>query len=158
MSNSAIDPKVRTRSPISLDECGTALAANIIGDRWTLLIIREAFYGVRRYDDIREDIGIPRSVLTQRLKRLVDLGIFDRFPYREEGARTRYGYVLTKAGQQLGLTLLALMQWGDEFQRDGMSAMKILDKNTGKILKVALVEDQMDTVPLNQISLKPIIR
>ena len=149
------NPDMRTRSPVPLDQCGTVAAANVIGDRWSLLIIREAFYGVKRYDDIRDDINIPRSVLTSRLKRLVEHGILEREAYREEGARTRYAYVLTKAGKELGLVLLALAQWGDKYERRKKPAIRILDAKTKRPLKVGLIEKSDPGRPLSKIIIKP---
>ncbi|GJL95872.1 MAG: transcriptional regulator [Hyphococcus sp.] len=137
-----------------VDQCGAALASEIIADRWTLLIIREAFYGVMRYDDIREDIQIPRSVLTHRLKRLVDNDILQREPYQEDGARARFGYVLTEKGKELGLTILALMQWGDKHLKNGVAAIDILDAEKGDALKVGLVPQSNRTIPLSKVSIK----
>ncbi|PCI53368.1 MAG: transcriptional regulator, HxlR family protein [Alphaproteobacteria bacterium] len=152
MSNS--DNKIiRHRSPIPLNQCGAALATDIISDRWTVLIIREAFYGVKRYDDIREDIQIPRSVLTTRLKRLVEAEILEREPYREAGSRTRYAYILTNKGKDLGLMLLALMQWGDKHIRNSNSAIILRDKEDGKLLKVGLIKDDTETVPIDAVSI-----
>lgn len=138
-----------------VDQCGAALASQILADRWTLLIIREALYGVKRYDDIRQDIQIPRSVLTQRLKRLVDEGILNREPYREDGARTRYAYVLSDKGKDLGLTILALMQWGDKHLKNGVAAIDVNDRKTGAPLKVGLVQRGTKTTPLSDVTIRP---
>jgi DNA-binding HxlR family transcriptional regulator len=155
MSNSAKQDEVRRIAPVPLAQCGAACALEILSDRWTMLIIREAFYGVMRYDDMREDIGIPRSVLTQRLKRLTEAEILERVPYREVGSRTRYGYRLTSRGQSLGLTLLALMQWGDEELRDGPSAIVVTDKDTGTRLRVGLIRDDTSDFPLSSVCITP---
>jgi DNA-binding HxlR family transcriptional regulator len=145
---------VRRRSPVPVDQCGAALAAEIISDRWTLLIIREAFYGVMRYDDMREDIGIPRSVLTDRLKKLVKAGVLERLPYREEGSRMRYGYGLTEIGKQLGLTILALMQWGDAHLKDGKAAIDVTRRDTGAKVRVGLVEEGKPSLSLSDVRIK----
>lgn len=117
-----------------------ALAAEILGDRWTLLILREAFYGVQRYDDMRADLGAPRSMLTDRLGKLVDRGLMERRPYREPGARTRDAYALTEAGRALALTLLALTQWGEAHVVRARAPIEIIDRETGEPLRVALVD------------------
>jgi DNA-binding HxlR family transcriptional regulator len=88
-----------------------ALACDLLGDRWTMLIIREAFYGVSRFDDLQSDLGIPRGMLSDRLKKLVNLGILERRPYREGTARARAEYHLGARGADLGIPLIALMQW-----------------------------------------------
>ncbi|MEO0930644.1 MAG: helix-turn-helix domain-containing protein [Pseudomonadota bacterium] len=147
---------IRRHAPVPLNKCGAALAAEILADRWTLLIIREAFYGVSRYDDIRADIGIPRSVLTARLKTLVAAGILKRVPYQDEGARTRHCYVLSEKGQALGLTMLALMQWGDDYLKDGIPALAVTHRETGRPLRVGLVSDPDVDVPLSSVRIKPL--
>lgn len=126
-----------------------ALAAEILGDRWTLLILREAFYGVQRYDDMRQDLAAPRSMLTDRLTRLVDRGLMTRRPYQELGARMRSAYVLTPSGRALALTLLALTQWGEEHILKGSTPVEIRDRTTGRPLRVALVNESDQIVDLS---------
>lgn len=151
MSNSDMERTVRKSAPVPMDRCGMALATDILSDRWTLLILREAFYGVKRYDDMRSDLGIPRSVLTERLKRLVEFGIFIREPYREAGARTRYAYGLSQMGAELGLPILALMQWGDKHINQNEPAIEILDRKSGKRQHVALVGDNAKATKLADV-------
>ncbi|ASU84040.1 transcriptional regulator [Nocardiopsis gilva YIM 90087] len=95
--------------------CSVARTLDVVGERWTLLVLREVFLGVRRFDLIHEHTGAPRAVLTERLRRLVDAGILRREEYREKGRRPRYEYELTKAGHELRPVLTALMQWGDRY-------------------------------------------
>jgi DNA-binding HxlR family transcriptional regulator len=99
----------------SAENCSIALTLEIIGERWTLLVLREAFYGVRRFDDFHRTLGCARNLLTARLHTLVDHGILRREPYREPGSRLRYDYRLTDKGLHLFPVLLALMQWGDRY-------------------------------------------
>lgn len=117
-----------------------ALAAEIIGDRWTLLILREAFYGVSRYDDMRADLDAPRSMLSDRLARLVENGLMTRRAYREPGDRERHAYVLTEAGRALALTLVALTQWGEKWVIGRPAPVKLVDRATGKALRAALLD------------------
>lgn len=121
-----------TRPAIPVGKCGAARTIELLGDKWMLLIVREAFFGVFRYDDILNDLGIPRSVLTQRLKRLVELQVLERKPYQEAGARMRNGYVLTEKGRDLGLTLLALMQWSDAHIEGHKPALDVYNKTDQK--------------------------
>lgn len=123
-----------------------ALAADLLGDRWTLLILREAFYGVRRYDDMREDLGAPRSMLTDRLACLVKRGLMERRTYQEPGSRKRQAYVLTEVGRDAALTLIALMQWGEAHVTGRPAPIEIVDKTTGRRLRAALVDDEGRTV------------
>lgn len=89
------------------DSVGRTLA--LIGERWTLLILREAFFGVRRYGQLARNLGIPRPTLSLRLRTLLDAGLLDRVPY----ATDRYEYRLTEAGLDLFPAIVALMRWGD---------------------------------------------
>jgi len=91
--------------------CSIARALELVGERWTLLIIRDAFLGRRRFDEFQESLGIARNVLTERLNRLVDEGIFERVAYSDRPLR--FEYRLTAKGRDLSVPLLALMQWGD---------------------------------------------
>jgi DNA-binding HxlR family transcriptional regulator len=102
----------------STDNCSIAAAIGLVGEKWTFLVLREAFSGVRRFDDLHERIGAPRQVLSARLARLVDEGILRRVPYREPGQRQRYEYRLTDKGLDLYPVLVALMHWGDRWARD----------------------------------------
>lgn len=93
--------------------CSIAQALEVIGEWWTLLILRDSFLGVRRFDDFVERLGIARNVLTNRLDTLVDSGVLERRAYDE--GRGRYDYVLTEKGRALWPVLTALRQWGDEW-------------------------------------------
>src|SRR5919205_3882112 len=92
--------------------CSIARALEVVGERWTLLIIRDAFLGLRRFDEFQESLGIARNVLADRLNRLVDEGILERVRYSERPER--YDYRLTPKGRELNVALNALRQWGDE--------------------------------------------
>jgi DNA-binding HxlR family transcriptional regulator len=92
--------------------CSIARALEVVGERWTLLIIRDVFLGRRRFDQLQESLGIARNVLTDRLSRLVEEGVLERVPYSERPAR--YEYRLTPKGLELNVALTALRQWGDK--------------------------------------------
>lgn len=93
--------------------CSIAQTLEIIGEWWTLLVLRDAFLGIRRFDEFVERLGISRNVLTSRLDTLVNAGVLERRPYDE--ARGRYDYHLTDKGRALWPVLTALRQWGDEW-------------------------------------------
>jgi DNA-binding HxlR family transcriptional regulator len=101
-----------------MDNCTLGRTMAVLGERWTVVVLREVFLGVRRFDDIRRHAGIPRQVLTNRLATLVEHGILDRRPYQESGARTRHEYRLTASGLELQPILLAVAQWGDRHLAD----------------------------------------
>lgn len=96
--------------------CSIAASLGIIGDRWTILILRDAFRGLRRFDEFRRDLDIPRAVLSDRLRRLVDGGVMVRRVYQDRPVR--HEYRLTKMGLELSPILVALMQWGDRWCLD----------------------------------------
>src|ERR1051325_9867993 len=114
------EPLIR-RSPVKKRHCNLAGSFELIGDRWTLLILRSAMWGLRRFDDFQADIDVPRSVLSNRLAGLVETGIMERREYREAGQRARTEYPLTKMGRELSLPFLAMTAWGDKWLGDGVS-------------------------------------
>jgi DNA-binding HxlR family transcriptional regulator len=134
-------PLVR-RSPVAARHCNLARSFELIGDRWTLLILRSALYGVRRFDDLQADLDIPRSVLSNRLAGLVETGIMERKEYREDGQRTRIEYPLTKMGKALGLPFIAVTAWGDKWLGRGGSPFTLRSKSTGQRLSIALVDER----------------
>jgi DNA-binding HxlR family transcriptional regulator len=93
--------------------CSIAQSLEIIGEWWTLLILRDSFLGIRRFDDFVERLGISRNILTTRLDKLVDAGILERRPY--DTGRGRYDYLLTDKGRALWPVMTTLRQWGDEW-------------------------------------------
>lgn len=99
-------------------KCSVGRALAVIGDRWTLLVLREAFYGVRRFDEFHRNLGVARPILSARLRNLVDHGVLSREPYQEPGQRPRDEYHPTEKGRALYGTLAALMQWGDTYLAD----------------------------------------
>jgi DNA-binding HxlR family transcriptional regulator len=93
--------------------CSVARSLEVLGDRWTLLILRDAFVGVRRFDEFQRDLGVARNVLTDRLQRLVDEGVLERRRYQERPER--FEYRLTEKGIDLWPALISLMKWGDRY-------------------------------------------
>jgi DNA-binding HxlR family transcriptional regulator len=96
--------------------CSIARALEVVGDRWTLLVIRDVVLGHHRFDELLGSLGVASNVLSDRLNRLVAEGILDRVRYSERPER--FEYRLTKKGRELGVPLLALMQWGDRHLSD----------------------------------------
>ncbi|WP_067836691.1 winged helix-turn-helix transcriptional regulator [Nocardia lijiangensis] len=93
--------------------CSLAQCLEVVGEWWTLLIVRDALFGVTRFDDFRARLGIARNVLTQRLEHLVANGILEKVPYQENPPR--HDYRLTTKGRSLWLVVTAMRQWGDEW-------------------------------------------
>src|SRR5580692_5050068 len=92
--------------------CTIGAALAIVGEKWTFLVLREAFNGVRRFDDIRRRISAPRQILSDRLVRLVDEGLLRKVPYREPGQRARSEYRLTEKGLELFAVIVYVVGWG----------------------------------------------
>src|SRR5215469_3637656 len=97
-------------------ECSVANALAVVGERWSLLALREIMFGVRRFDQIAQNTGASRDILATRLRKLVDTGLLERRQYEEHPPR--HEYVLTEAGQALHVVLLSLMDWGDRYVTD----------------------------------------
>jgi DNA-binding HxlR family transcriptional regulator len=102
----------------SVENCTIQRTLDVIGDRWSLIVLREVFQGIRRFDDLTIRTAIPRQVLTDRLRRLVDEGILRRAPYRVPGQRERHEYRLTDKGIDLYPVLIALQAWGNRYLAD----------------------------------------
>lgn len=96
------------------EPCSILRPLALLGDRWTLVVLRQAFAGVRRFEDFQSSLGISRSMLTERLARLVDAGVLSRQAYRDS-RRTRHEYRLTDKGLDLYPVLMALRSWGDKY-------------------------------------------
>ena len=98
--------------------CSIARSLAIVGDRWTLMVLRSAFLGIRRFDDFQASLGVTRHVLAERLKRLVEADILQKVPYQDR--QERFEYRLTEKGRDLYPVLLALVNWGDKWLDGGM--------------------------------------
>lgn len=133
--------------------CSIKRTLDIVGDPWTLLILRESFWGVRRFADFEKYLGIPRAVLSNRLRRLTAQGLLERRAYQEEGQRKRDEYVFTASGMDLLPALIALMQWGDVHLGKGHT--RIVDKKTGAALSVQIVTEKGKRVEPNRIRALP---
>ena len=115
--------------------CSIARALEVVGERWTLLIVRDVFLGLRRFDQLQENLGIARNVLADRLNRLVEEGILERVRYSERPER--YEYLLTDKGRELNIALTALRQWGDTYLSE--EPPRLLRRKTDKKPVVAAI-------------------
>jgi DNA-binding HxlR family transcriptional regulator len=95
------------------DGAGIEAVASIVGDRWAMLIVRDVFRGIRRFDALQDDLGVSRPILSKRLRRLLDADILRRVPYQTNPVR--YDYVLTPKGTELSPALVALVRWGERW-------------------------------------------
>ncbi|MFC5180541.1 winged helix-turn-helix transcriptional regulator [Actinomadura harenae] len=116
--------------------CSIARALEIVGDRWTLLVIRSAFEGVHRFDDFQEALGVARNVLTDRLSRLCEEGLLRRVRYQERPER--YEYRLTRKGVELWPAMMTLLLWGDRHYAPEGPPILILHSGCGGELTARL--------------------
>ena len=126
-------------APVSLAECALARAVAVIGDTWILLVLREAVYGITRFEEMRADLEIPRTVLSDRLNRLVAAGVLRRVPYREPGQRPRQAYQLTDKGRALMPAVVALREWAEEHLPGGRSPLRLRHRDCGAEVRARLV-------------------
>jgi DNA-binding HxlR family transcriptional regulator len=121
------------------DNCTIGRTLEIVGDRWTFIVLREVFQGIRRFDDLTVRTAIARTVLTDRLRRLVEAGILRKEPYREPGARIRYEYRLTQKGLDLYPVLVALAAWGDRYLADPQgSPVEFVHRGCGERVELTM--------------------
>lgn len=132
--------------------CSIARALEIVGERWTLLIVRDAFLGRRRFDEFQESLGISRNVLTERLNRLVDEEILERVLYQEHPAR--YEYRLTRKGRDLHLALTGLRQWGDRYASDKPPTL-LRARADGRPVVAALIPKGEPHLRVDEVELVP---
>ncbi|MFF8606470.1 winged helix-turn-helix transcriptional regulator [Streptomyces sp. NPDC015346] len=129
--------------------CSIADTLALVGEKYSLLVLREISLGVRRFDRIARNTGAPRDILTTRLKRLVEAGILEKVPYSERPRR--YEYRATTAGEELQPVLLTLMAWGDRHVNPANRPV-LLEHSCGEVLSPRVVcaccGDEADTASL----------
>ncbi|MEU1535673.1 winged helix-turn-helix transcriptional regulator [Streptomyces fagopyri] len=141
------------------EPCSIARALEIVGERWSMLVVREAaLQGVTRFADFRDNLGVAPDVLASRLATLVEGGVMEKRPYREPGARTRFSYHLTPAGEQLRLVLAALQQWGDENRPPSTGPSTLRRSAEGdRPVRVAFVDDFDAVIPVGRVNFLPTV-
>lgn len=147
-------PRATKKKPVSLTNCSIALAAEMIGDRWTLLLLRELFRGSSRFGEFAEMLGAARNLLSGRLRKLEDNGLVERFPLDESPGRD--GYRLTDMGESTFPILASLMQWGDEWLGPAAGPPVIMqERRSGKALGVAVLPQSQvsKSVPSTRVRL-----
>ncbi|WP_410784896.1 winged helix-turn-helix transcriptional regulator [Kribbella sp. C-35] len=137
--------------------CSIARTLDLVGDRWSFLILREAHLGTTRFADFRDFLHIAPNILTNRLTALMDAGLLEKREYHEEGQRTRSSYHLTSAGEDLKLVLAALQQWGDVHvpRPDGPTVVR---RSTGSrdLVDVGFIDKGGNAVPEEDVVFEPV--
>jgi len=117
--------------------CSVAQCLEVVGEWWSLLIVRDAFLGVRRFDQFQERLGISRNILSERLGRLVEAGIFDKVSYCERPLR--HEYRLTERGRDLWPVITTMRQWGDKHAAPEGPPVQVVHKDCGEDSEAVLV-------------------
>lgn len=141
---------------MDLGNCPIVRALDVVGSRWTLIVLREVFNGVTRFEDLQQHLGVSPSVLSGRLREMVEHGLLDREPYREAGARERHAYRPTTKAWDLYPVIVGLMQWGDRYLGDPDGApVRLVDTRTGEHVVAALVPASAPTCSPADIEVEP---
>lgn len=120
--------------------CPIARSLDVLGEKWTLMIVRDALAGATKFSEFQSSLGLPRVALADRLSTLVDAGVLVRRPYKPQTGRTREEYVLTSAGRELSLVLLALGDWADRNRPSPHTpTLEFVETDTGRRLHPAAV-------------------
>jgi DNA-binding HxlR family transcriptional regulator len=119
------------RKSFSDMHCSLAQCLEVVGEWWTLLIVRDAFFGVSRFDEFQERLGISRNVLGQRLARLVEAGVLTKVPYSEHPPR--FDYRLTDKGNDLWPVVTAMRQWGDKYAAPDGQPLQLIHDSCGQV-------------------------
>lgn len=133
--------------------CSVAQSLDIVGDPWTLLVVRDVMFGFRRFNDIQERLGIARNTLTDRLATLVDHGVLRKDAYQDNPER--FEYHLTPKGRALSPIIITLMQWGDEWSELPEPPVHLIDRDTGRTLDPILV-DRTSRQPLADLKVQAV--
>jgi DNA-binding HxlR family transcriptional regulator len=145
---------VHPRFLYDLEHCGIRRALDVLGERWTLLVLREAFYGVTRFDDFARALKCGRGVLSARLKTLTDADVLEPHEYAEPGRRTRSEYRLTAKGRDLYPAILALSQWSDRWvpPPDGPVA-RVSDRARRRAVKVVMTSEPVPSLTFEDVAI-----
>ena len=127
------------RASLAGFDCPIAQTLDVVGDPWTLLIVRDAAFGVRRFEDFRRSLGIPRATLSARLAALVEHGVLELEEYSERPPR--HEYTLTEKGRALRPILITMLQWGNEWSSVADSPVHLVDRDTGDPVQAVLVDE-----------------
>lgn len=136
------------------DECSIAKALDIVGTRSAVLILREAYYGTRRFDGFASRVGITDAAAATQLRKLTEAGLLAKQPYQEEGKRTRHEYVLTPMGRDLLPAVLALMQWGDAYLQAGPAPLLLVEEATGAPVRVQVRSESGREIELEELGVR----
>jgi len=137
------------RTSLGHMNCSIAQTLDVVGDPWTLLIVRDALFGIKRFDDFRQSLGIPRATLTSRLDTLVEHGVLERRRYQDRPER--HEYLPTEKGRDLRRVMVSMLQWGDEWSALPEPPVTLIDADTGDEIEPVYV-DRRSGRPLSELN------
>ncbi|GAA3861532.1 helix-turn-helix domain-containing protein [Leifsonia kafniensis] len=136
--------------------CQIVRTLDVIGEKWSLLIVRNALRGQTRFSQFGENLGLSSDILANRLAKLVDTGIFEKQDYHEPGERMRSSYHLTPRGEGLRVVMAAMMQWDDEFNPSPLSGgSRLVEADGERPLRLAFLDAQGGEVDGNAVAILP---
>lgn len=130
-----------------------------IGDKWILMILREAFLRTRRFDDFYKHLNISKSVLSQKLQKMLDLELLEKVAYKNDKERQRFEYKLTAKGKDSYKISLALLEWGNKYLvKNQEPTLEAVDKNTNEKLELIIVNQSGESVAQRDIQMNLVIK
>ncbi|MEL6251492.1 MAG: helix-turn-helix domain-containing protein [Bacteroidota bacterium] len=135
--------------------CPIVSAISEIGDKWILLILRESFIGARRFDEFQENLQVSKSVLSNKLNKMLELELLQKVSYKNPGERTRHEYRLTRKGKDLGKVIISLLNWGNTYLlEEGRETIVITDTEDFEPVGLELVNSKGDKLKLRNTAIK----
>ncbi|AZE61212.1 MULTISPECIES: winged helix-turn-helix transcriptional regulator [Pseudomonas] len=136
------------RKSLISDECPIARSLERVGEWWSILIMRDALHGLRRFDEFSRSLGIAPNMLTRRLNGLVEAGMLERRPYSERPPR--YEYVPTAKGEDFRMVLMSLVAWGNRHYAEEGASVEVVERETGRPVQPMMATAEGAVVPLDQ--------
>nr|WP_314560015.1 helix-turn-helix domain-containing protein [uncultured Pseudomonas sp.] len=140
------------RKSLTSDECPIARSLERVGEWWSILIMRDALQGLRRFDEFSRSLGIAPNMLTRRLNALVEAGMLERQAYSERPPR--YEYVPTAKGEDFRMVLMSLVAWGNRHYAEEGASVELVERETGRPVQPILANAEGRVVPLDQCVLQ----
>ncbi|MDR9875460.1 helix-turn-helix domain-containing protein [Pseudomonas allii] len=140
------------RKSLISDECPIARSLERVGEWWSILIMRDALHGLRRFDEFSRSLGIAPNMLTRRLNALVEAGMLERRAYSERPPR--HEYVPTAKGEDFGMVLMSLVAWGNRHYAEEGTSVELVERKTGRPVQPALARADGQLVAFDQCVLQ----
>ncbi|MFK7950091.1 MAG: winged helix-turn-helix transcriptional regulator [Saprospiraceae bacterium] len=147
--------KKATVKELNRNFCPVTKAMRALGDKWTLLIMRECFWGFKRFDDFQNNLNISKSVLTKKLNQLIEQELLEKQSYKESGQRTRYEYTFTQKGKDLTKIILSFLDWGNKYLvNEGETTIKVVDKTTKNDVNIDILDSSGKRLKYRELEMR----